>query len=200
MLLRESLLLNGILTNCESWYTITESEILELESLDLTFFRTLFEVPHTVPTASLFLETGSYSIRTILKVRRVIYLHYLLKLDKSEMLSKFFFAQLENPVKGDWTIEVQANLEELGLPTNLCEIKNMSKNVFKNLVKKKAKEFEFQRFLEIKETKCKSKMKNLHYTSFKMQDYLQLKNMNPSQAKAMLKFINPSERSSEGLY
>lgn len=31
-------------------------------------------------------------------------------------------------------------------------------------------------------------MKNLLYTSFKMQDYLQLKNMNPSQAKAMFKF------------
>ena len=31
-------------------------------------------------------------------------------------------------------------------------------------------------------------MKNLLCTSFKMQDYLQLKNMNPSQAKAMFKF------------
>ena len=65
LLLRESLLLNGTLTNCESWYGISESEILELENMDLTFFRTLFEVPHTVPTVSLFLETGIFSIRTI---------------------------------------------------------------------------------------------------------------------------------------
>ena len=42
--------------------------------------------------------------------------------------------------------------------------------------------------MEIKETKCKSKMKNLVYTSLKIQDYLLLKNMNPSQAKALFKF------------
>ena len=97
LLLRESLLLNGILTNCDSWYGLTESEILDLESLDLAFFRMLFEVPQTVPTVSLFLETGSYSIRTIIKVRRVIYLHYLLKLEDSEMLSKFFYTQWWEP-------------------------------------------------------------------------------------------------------
>ena len=64
----------------------------------------------------------------------------------------------------------------------------MSENVFKNLVKKQAREYEFDRFMEIKETKCKSKMKNLVYTSLKIQDYLLLKNMNPSQAKALFKF------------
>ena len=70
LLLRESLLLNGILTNCDSWYGLSESEISDLESLDLAFFRMLFEVPQTVPTVSLFLETGSFSISTIIKVRR----------------------------------------------------------------------------------------------------------------------------------
>jgi hypothetical protein len=188
LLLRESLLLNGILTNCESWYGLQESEILDLESLDLTFFRTLFEVPQTVPTVGIFLETGSFSIRTIIKVRRINFLHYLLKLDKSEMLSKFFHAQWDNPAKADWTIEVKDNLLELGLPTSLEAIKAMSKNAFKNLVKKKAKEFEFQRFLEIKVTRAKSKMKNLLYTGLKIQDYLLLKNMNATQAKAMFKF------------
>ena len=93
LLLRESLLLNGILTNCSSWYGLTETDLSDLESLDLAFFRNIFEVPHTVPSVSLFLETGSYSIRTIIKVRRIIYLHYLVKLEQSEMLSEFFFAQ-----------------------------------------------------------------------------------------------------------
>ena len=64
----------------------------------------------------------------------------------------------------------------------------MSKIAFKKLVKKHAKDFEFQRFMDIKGTKAKSKMKNLMYTELKMQDYLLLKNMNASQAKAMFKF------------
>ena len=120
---------------------LTESEILDLESLDLAFFRMLFEVPQTVPTVSLFLETGSYSIRTIIKVRRVIYLYYLLKLEDSEMLSKFFYTQWENPVTSDWTTEFKRNLVELELPTSLSEIKAMSKIAFKKLVKNMQKTF-----------------------------------------------------------
>ena len=117
-----------------------------------------------------------------------MYLHYLLKLEKSEMLSQFFYAQWVNPVKSDWATEVRENLVELGLPTSLSVIKAMSKNAFKNLVKKHAKNFEFQRFLDIKSVKAKSKMKYLFYSEFKMQDYLLLKDMNTSQAKAMFKF------------
>ena len=44
LLLRESLFLNSILTNSESWYGLTHSQITELENLDLMFFRTLLEV------------------------------------------------------------------------------------------------------------------------------------------------------------
>ena len=125
LLLRESLLLNGILTNSEVWYGITESEILDLENLDVMFFRTLFEVPQTVPTVSLFLETGSFSIRTILKMKRINYVHYLLNLKETEMLSQFFRAQWDNPTKSDWTTEVENNLNEHGLPTNLDVIRKI---------------------------------------------------------------------------
>ena len=119
-------------------------------------------------------------------MKRINYLHYLVKLDKSEMLSKFFFAQWDNPVHLDWTIEVKKNLLEFGLRTSLDVIKKMSKNTFKNLVKKHAKRYEFLRLLEIKLTK--SKMKNLHYSEFKLQDYLLLKNLNVCQARALFKF------------
>ena len=102
------------------------------------------------------------------------------------MSLKFFLAQWENPVAFDWTLEVKKNLSEFGLSTDLEEIKRMSKNSFKNLVKKHAKCYEFLRLLKIKESK--SKMKNLLYTEFKLQDYLLLRNMNISEAKAHFKF------------
>ena len=141
LLLRESLFLSSILTNSESWYGLTKSEITDLESLDLVFFRSLFEVPQTTPTVAFYLETGSLTIGTILKVKRINYLHYLVKLDKTEMLSKFFVAQWDNPGTKDWTLEARKNLIELGLPTELDAIKKMSKNAFKKLVKKHATKF-----------------------------------------------------------
>ena len=62
----------------------------------------------------------------------------------------------------------------------------MSKYSFKKLVMKKAREFEFDRFLKIKASN--SKMKNLLYTCLEIQDYLLLKAMNTSQTKALFKF------------
>ena len=56
----------------------------------------------------------------------MIFLHYMLKLDQSEMLSKFFWAQWENPKKLDWTLEVMKNLQEIEVTTDLEEIKAMS--------------------------------------------------------------------------
>ena len=146
----------------------------------------MFEVPQTTPIVAFYLETGSLTIGTILKVKRINYLHYLVKLDKTEMLSKFFFAQWENSGTNDWTLEVRKNLIELGLPTDLDLKKKLSKNAFKKLVKKHAKNYELRRLLKIKENK--SKLKNLFYSELKLQDYLLLKNMNACQAKALFKF------------
>ena len=79
-LLRESLLLNGILYNSETWYGLKKAEIEEMENLDKDFIRSLFEVPFTAPVSSLFLETGCVSINTIIKARRINFLHYMLNL------------------------------------------------------------------------------------------------------------------------
>ena len=39
ILLRESIFINGTLTNAEIWYHLTKEEIKELENLDLTLLR-----------------------------------------------------------------------------------------------------------------------------------------------------------------
>ena len=49
VLLRDSLLINGTMTNAEIWYNISKSEVDEFEALDRLFFRRLFEVPSTTP-------------------------------------------------------------------------------------------------------------------------------------------------------
>ena len=130
LLLRESLLLNAILSSSESWYGLTQSEIEELESVDINLLRRIFEVPHTVPTVSLFLETGCISIGTLIKCRRLNYLHYLVNSEETEMLSKFFHAQWENEVTNDWTLEVKKNLEEFEIPHNFEFLKSKSAPAF----------------------------------------------------------------------
>ena len=74
MMLRESLLINGILTNTEIWYNLSKSEIEELENVDRLLFRRLMEVPLTTPSESFYLELGVLPISVIIKSRRINYL------------------------------------------------------------------------------------------------------------------------------
>ena len=141
MLLRDSMLINGTLTNAEIWYNLTKNEIEEFESLDRLFFRRLLEVPITTPTEAYYLECGVLPINVIIKARRINYLHSILKKDKSGMVYSFFITQWYSPSKGDWTEQVQQDLIDFKIPCSFQSIESKSAEAFKKLVKRQAKEY-----------------------------------------------------------
>ena len=80
-------------------------------------------------------------IGIVIKSRRINYLHHLSTRNTSEMIYNFFMAQWNHPArKNEWTVQVKADLEEFGLDDDLPWIMSKSKPVFKNLVKKQARE------------------------------------------------------------
>ena len=54
LLLRESMFINGILTNVEIWYSITKEEMKELEDLDKSMLRKILQVPFSTPSEAFF--------------------------------------------------------------------------------------------------------------------------------------------------
>ena len=130
--LRESIFLNSVLTNIEVWYGLTNSEIEELESLDRVLLTRILSLPKSTPSEALFLETGCLNIGTIIKCRRINFLHYLLKSDKNSMLRKFFETQFNFPAKDDCTSH--KNVKEFMIPEHLEHIQAQSKDSFKRLV------------------------------------------------------------------
>ena len=172
LLLRESMFLNSVLTNDEIWYALTKEEVRELEDLDRTLLKKLLTVPFSTPGEAYFLELGILPIGVIVKARRLNYLHYILKREESEMLHTFFMTQWYNETEGDWTKEVRINLDEFGIPCDFDYIKSLSQLSFKNLVKRKAREYSLK-VLQEKQSKH-SKMNNLHYSELKLQDYFKM--------------------------
>jgi hypothetical protein len=71
LLLRDSLFLNGIMTNAETWYGLSSSDTKPLEDLDVLLLRKIFNAQISVPTESLYLELGCLDIHTILKARGI---------------------------------------------------------------------------------------------------------------------------------
>ena len=195
ILLRDSMLINGMLTNVEIWYNLTKSEIDEFENLDKLFFRKLLEVPVSTPSEAFYLELGVLPVAAIIKARRVNYLHNILMRDKTSMLYTFFITQWQNPTRGDWTNQVKEDLEDLGIPCSFTFIQSKSKEAFKKLVKTKTKEFALKILKKRQETH--TKMKNVVYTDLKVQSYFSSEEFNSFQKKTIFKFRTRMERFGE---
>ena len=147
MFLRESKFFNGILTNTETWYGMSADHVRQLESVDKLLLRSILGTPISTHTEALFLELGILSIGTILKARRVNYLHYLATRKQSDKLFKVFSPQWNNPGRDDWAVQVRVDLSDF----KLDELRRQSQAQFKQLVKRsKAQEFEFSRLIKLK--------------------------------------------------
>ena len=187
LLLRESRFLNSILTNAYIWYGRSKSEIEQFEQLDLVLLRKFLKTPFSVPAEAVYLELGCLNIETIIKARRIVYLQYLVKQEESSMLNNFFMAQWKYPAKrNEWTEQVQCDLNDFGLSVDLDILRKISINSFKTQVKKKAKQYAFYTFLEKKESH--SKIENLFFTELKLQNYLNLENMNKIEAQTIFSY------------
>jgi hypothetical protein len=73
------MLLNGILTNVEIWYLITDPQIEVLEDIDLMLIRKIVKGHAKAAKEAFFIETGLLPIRFVCMKRRVMYLHHILK-------------------------------------------------------------------------------------------------------------------------
>ena len=187
VLLRETMFLNGILTNTEIWYGLKKSELEELENLDKSLLRQILNTPISTPSESLFLELGCLDINAVLKSRRINYLHYLATRNESEMINKFFLVQWKYPTNNkDWTEQVKCDLTDFEIPVDLEFIKSKSKSSFKTMVKMKAKEYSFFKNMENKLNH--SKMEDIFYSELKMQNYLNSKKFTATQAKTIYSF------------
>ena len=186
IILHESLLVNGVMTSSEAWHNLTSTDMNELMKIDKMFGQTLFSTPFSTPATSYFLELGILPLSSILKGRRLNFLKYLVSQDSSSMLYKVFWIQWSESNAGDLAHQMKQDLMDLEIDCSLCEIKSISKNKFKKLVKKKLTEFTFKQLL--KQAGIYSKLKNLKYSHLKMQSYLEEEKITVKQAKLIFKY------------
>ena len=186
VLLRESMFLNGVLTNSEVWYGLKQYELEQLENLDKDLMKQILQAPFSTPSESLFLELGCLDIKTVIKARRINYLHYLSSRNPTAMLHKFFKAQWKYPTSQDWTEQVKIDLEDFNIPIDLEFIKSKSEYSFKNLVKIKAREYAFDKFMMKKLEH--SKLDDLIYTKLEIQKYLKSNQFTVAQARSIFSF------------
>ena len=168
----------------EIWYGLTKAEIEQLELVDRLLLHRIFLLLLSTSTELLYLESGCQDIDTIVKGRRVKYLHNLVNSDEDSMLYKFFKAQWEYPVRGDWVLQCKQDLEDFNLPNQLDYFEGKSKDSFKAAINRKTKDYVLDKFNDIKMSH--SKMENLFYYEMKLQEYLKLSELSVDESKLII--------------
>ena len=186
LLLREAMFLNGILYNSEVWYGMTSSEMNEFEKLDRLLLRKILGAPFSTPQEAFYLELGIVPINIVIKSRRIQYLQNLTKRNNEEMIYQFLKVQWNNPTRGDWTETVRENLKEFEIEEDEEVFRSMTKEMFKNKVKKKARQVAFNQLIKRKDKH--SKMENLEYSGLKIQTYFQLEGITTGQIRNIFKY------------
>ena len=141
IILRNSLFINGLLTNMEAAYGLTDNEIEEIEKCDEQLLRMVLECPSITPKEMLYLELGIAPIRFIVMSRRMMFYHYILNEDDTSLIYKFYKVQLDKAVKNDWCLQVKENLATLRMYKTEDQIRKLSEETFKNIVNSEIKPF-----------------------------------------------------------
>ena len=113
-------------------------------------------------------------------------MHYLLTSNSEKSLYNFFTTQLKYPTKNDWTETVKEDLKDFDIDEDFEIIKKTSKMKFKKFIKIKAREYELRYMSKSKESL--SKIRNIKHKKMNMASYLELENMNVSEAKIIFQF------------
>ena len=172
--LREAMLLNGILFNSEVWYGLTEENIEKISSIDEYLLRCILRAPSKTPKETLYLETGCKPIKYIIKKRRLMYLHHIIRRPENEVIKRFYDAQKLKPSKNDWVVFVEKDKEDLKIKLNDEEIRKYTKNKFKKYLEERIKIEVFKYLMNKKEKH--SKTNDLNYDTLKVQNYMKTDN------------------------
>ena len=168
--LRQAMLINSMLFNCEAWHAIKEKDVRILESVDEHLLRSIVGAHSKTPLEFLYLESGAMPLRFIIASRRMSYQQTLLKRNDDELTKKIYKAQKDNPIEGDFYNLVKADWEMIGKEMDEEYIATASKDALKRHIKESIKASALK-YLKEKQ-KMHSKIKDIEYKKLEVQGYM----------------------------
>ena len=167
--------------NAETWLDTPRNTFDRLENLQYILIRSLLAVPNSAPLPALNWDVGQMSIEHEINKKKLMFLHYLINLDKSFLASEIFNVQKDMNFPG-FIPEVKSLLALYELPNILEDNCAMKKQKWAAMVKVAVKN-KFENELKTTMNEKYSKLRNSKLMSeeFDMKEYI--KTMNLSDAR-----------------
>jgi hypothetical protein len=185
LVLRSSLLLSSLLLNSEAWVNLSDKDIRGLEQTDEILLSRILESDANTSNAFKYLELGILPVRFEIMKRKILFLQYILKQEKTSMVFQVFQATCENPTKNDFVKICQKYLDTLDIKMTFSEIENMCNWQFKKLVKEKTSLAALSYLISQKNKQ--TKIKQIRYEKLEIQKYLMDGNKSIKTSKFIFK-------------
>ena len=137
LLLYGSLFLQVVLNNAGSWSNIIEKQMDALRTIQLKYVKRMFHSPASTPNTLAFLETGILPIEKIIHIRQLSFLHHILRQEDTDPVKITYQEQIKFHFEKNWGNEVLKIRKLYSIHNTDSDIVSMSKDQWKNLVKKK---------------------------------------------------------------
>ena len=136
LLLYQSVFLQTMISNGQAWSHITDKDIEKLRISQLRCLKRMLKVPSSTPNAFVYMELGVLPIEYELHKKQLSYLHSVLNRPSSDPIHRMYDQQLLYSSEKNWANTIASIRITYGLPTNDNEVISMSKEVWKNVVRK----------------------------------------------------------------
>ena len=119
--LHEKVTIPGLINNAESW-NLSKTEYAFIETAEIQALKHLFALPAHFPTPALIYSLGTLFTQIRIEIKRLVYLHRILKRTDNHWTVITFKMLLTNNL--GWAKSITKSLYEFDLPTDLNVIKS----------------------------------------------------------------------------
>ena len=180
LLLYQALFLSCITFNSQAWSNIKETDMDQLEKMQLKCLKKILQLPRSTTNSFVFLEFGEVPIRYIIDRNQLSFLHHIVHLEDDDPV-KVMWQQMKRFVgEKNWWFRVQGLMTKYGI--TMDHVQTMRKSTYKKLVKENVRMVALASLTKQCGEKTKTEM--LRYSSLNPQEYLL--QLFPNQAKAIL--------------
>ena len=116
---------------------ISKQQVKDFEKLQKNAVTITNSLPQSMPYDGIVLECGLMPMEFRIKEKRLIYFHKILNMNESKLTKEVYEAQKRLNFPNCWYKEVSNDLNIIDINLKECQIKNLTKEQWKKIVREK---------------------------------------------------------------
>ena len=167
--LYKTIVIPSLYYNIETWSTMTQNELKQLEGMQYKILRKITEQKQGTPYFGLLAETGVWPVEQQIEIRKIMLLNNIMNSKRKRLVKEIMEEQMKNPWKNCWIEELgkiidkyDITIEEV-ITSNRYDLKEKAEQKIQEHLEKMLNENTKTKLRFIKEFKKKEYITNMQF-------------------------------------